>query len=233
MPNKTCQICGKSFDDGWHKEQIFCSRICWYIHDHQARQPNPADFVCENCGKPFQKFPGSANMKAKHNFCSRECDNKWRAKGGNPSGKTHPEYNSVTVNCAYCGNEIIREPYRLRTNPLQFCNMKCHGKWRSEHLHGEAHPRWRGGSLPDYGPEWNRIAEAIRKRDGYKCQYCGVSQKWYGRKLHVHHIIPFRNFGYKRGENENHLLAHASENLVSLCNSCHIQFEAGHIQLSA
>lgn len=233
MGIKICVICGKVFDDHWHNKQKFCSRACWNEYDRLNRPPNPLDLICENCGKPFQKFPGAARIKAKHHFCSRECDGQWRTKGGNPIGENHPEYNSIKVHCSYCGRGLIRQPYRLRNYQFQFCDSKCFGAWRSHNIHSEKHPRWRGGRLPDYGPEWLRIAEAIRQRDGYQCRNCGISQADYGKKLSVHHIIPFRSFGYKRGENENHILAHASENLITLCDPCHMRIEAGHLPLPA
>jgi 5-methylcytosine-specific restriction endonuclease McrA len=231
MPIKTCEVCGKLFNDNWHKEAKFCSRDCWYKHDHQIRTRKPIDLECKNCGKHFQKLSGYINIKAKFNFCSKKCINQWRANGGMPSGKNHVEYNSVVVTCAFCGKKLIRQPNRILKYPLQFCNRKCHGAWKSENIRGEKHSKWRGGSLPDYGPEWGKIAEEIRKRDSYRCQYCGITQEKYGKKLSVHHIIPFREFGYKRGENENHLKAHTPENLITLCAVCHKKIETGHIQL--
>jgi DEAD/DEAH box helicase domain-containing protein len=41
----------------------------------------------------------------------------------------------------------------------------------------------------------------------------------------VHHIQPFRTFGYVRGENDKYLEANRLENLVTLCPSCHRRVE--------
>jgi DEAD/DEAH box helicase domain-containing protein len=41
----------------------------------------------------------------------------------------------------------------------------------------------------------------------------------------VHHIEPFRSFGYKRGRNEAYEEANRLENLVTLCRSCHRRVE--------
>jgi DEAD/DEAH box helicase domain-containing protein len=41
----------------------------------------------------------------------------------------------------------------------------------------------------------------------------------------VHHIQPFRTFGYVRGKNDRHLEANRLENLVTLCRSCHRRVE--------
>jgi DEAD/DEAH box helicase domain-containing protein len=45
----------------------------------------------------------------------------------------------------------------------------------------------------DYGPGWNRIREAVRQRDSYRCQVCGRVES-NGRQHAVHHKIPFRYF---------------------------------------
>jgi DEAD/DEAH box helicase domain-containing protein len=51
--------------------------------------------------------------------------------------------------------------------------------------------------------------------------------------LHIHHIRPFREYGYISGENEAYLQANALENLVTLCPSCHRRAEVGQQTRSA
>jgi DEAD/DEAH box helicase domain-containing protein len=41
----------------------------------------------------------------------------------------------------------------------------------------------------------------------------------------VHHIRPFREFGYRRGINDNDKIANAPENLLTLCRACHHRVE--------
>jgi DEAD/DEAH box helicase domain-containing protein len=49
-----------------------------------------------------------------------------------------------------------------------------------------------------------------------------------GRRHHdVHHIRPFRDFGYRAETNRLYLQANALDNLITLCPSCHHQAEAG------
>ncbi len=68
----------------------------------------------------------------------------------------------------------------------------------------------------DYGPGWNKLRDAIRARDGYRCQVCGVPE---GQRQHdVHHRIPFRAFASPEQANR-------PENLVTLCASCHRRVE--------
>jgi DEAD/DEAH box helicase domain-containing protein len=88
----------------------------------------------------------------------------------------------------------------------------------------------------DYGPNWDAQRKLVLERDGFKCRECGASSPLplngvlngrgvRGEGLHVHHIRPFREFGYARGENENYLLANDPDNLITVCPSCHAKIE--------
>ena len=70
-------------------------------------------------------------------------------------------------------------------------------------------PNWKGGiSFEPYGIEFNnKLKRAIRKRDGYVCQRCGITGEEYGKTLSVHHI--------DHDKQNNH-----PSNLVTVCNPC-------------
>lgn len=73
----------------------------------------------------------------------------------------------------------------------------------------------------DYGPDWQKIRLAVRKRDQFKCQVCGAAETV--REHDVHHKTPFRAFiqnGVLNREQANRL-----ENLTTLCQSCHRKVE--------
>jgi DEAD/DEAH box helicase domain-containing protein len=76
----------------------------------------------------------------------------------------------------------------------------------------------------DRGPNWEEQRVRARDRDGRRCRHCGVSERS-GRAHDVHHIQPFRTFGYLRGKNDNYRDANRLENLVTLCRSCHRRVE--------
>ena len=76
----------------------------------------------------------------------------------------------------------------------------------------------------DYGPNWDEQREAARRRDGYRCRTCGAMER--SRQHDIHHIRPFREFGYVRGQNENYQQANALDNLITLCPACHRRAEA-------
>jgi len=75
---------------------------------------------------------------------------------------------------------------------------------------GPKNPRWQGGiSAVGYSWKFNDELKAeVRRRDGHRCQLCGVSQCECKRALEVHHV------DYDKANSD-------PVNLVSLCPSCH------------
>jgi len=84
----------------------------------------------------------------------------------------------------------------------------------------------------EYGPSWPSARQAAQARDGYVCRQCGAPQRD-GREHDVHHIRPFREFGFIPGENCNDRLANDLDNLITLCPSCHHRAEAARGKRSA
>jgi DEAD/DEAH box helicase domain-containing protein len=83
----------------------------------------------------------------------------------------------------------------------------------------------------DYGPNWQSQRQLALNRDNHTCRLCGATRA--ETILHVHHIHPFREFGYVRGENQHYLQANQVENLLTLCPSCHRLAEQGQQARSA
>jgi DEAD/DEAH box helicase domain-containing protein len=77
----------------------------------------------------------------------------------------------------------------------------------------------------DYGPNWQEQRTRVRARDGYRCNQCGKPEAT-GQQHDVHHLIPFRTFGYMAGVNENYQLANRLENLMLVCRTCHQRLES-------
>jgi DEAD/DEAH box helicase domain-containing protein len=76
----------------------------------------------------------------------------------------------------------------------------------------------------DYGPDWPKIRDRVRARDGFRCQVCGTPEN--DRQHDVHHKIPFRNFARSAKSPDFALQqAHRLDNLVTLCHSCHRKAE--------
>jgi DEAD/DEAH box helicase domain-containing protein len=80
----------------------------------------------------------------------------------------------------------------------------------------------------DRGPNWEQQRNRARERDNHRCRHCGLPERPQ-RGHDVHHIQPFRTFGYVRGQNDHYLEANRLENLVTLCRSCHRRVEVDRL----
>jgi DEAD/DEAH box helicase domain-containing protein len=76
----------------------------------------------------------------------------------------------------------------------------------------------------DYGPDWPAQRQAARERDDHRCRTCGAPEQP-GREHDVHHIRPFREFGYVPGRNQAYREANSLDNLITLCSRCHRRAE--------
>lgn len=78
---------------------------------------------------------------------------------------------------------------------------------------GESHHWYKPNRNRKYPLVWRgTLKKAIRERDNYKCQECGIPQEECLRQLDVHH-------------RDGNKLNCNPDNLVSLCNSCHSKIE--------
>lgn len=84
----------------------------------------------------------------------------------------------------------------------------------------------------DYGPSWPAARDLVRRRDGFRCRQCGAPERT-GRAHHVHHITPFRSFGYEPGVNRMDREANQIDNLITLCPTCHQRAESARGTRSA
>lgn len=157
--------------------------------------------TCEKCGIVIRLPPSQARRRR---YCSRACD-------------PHFNVRKLELECELCGEAFRVHP--SRPSP-RFCSEACRRKWFASEFRGEKSPQWRGGAIDYYGPNWKRQRRLARQRDGHQCQGCGITSLRLGRKMAVHHIVPFREFGA-----ENYLKANALDNLISLCPTCHMTVE--------
>jgi DEAD/DEAH box helicase domain-containing protein len=84
----------------------------------------------------------------------------------------------------------------------------------------------------DYGPNWAEQRDKARERDGYRCTHCNAPERL-DRQHDVHHMTPFREFGYVPGRNDAYQKANQLENLQTLCRSCHQAVESARGTRSA
>lgn len=72
---------------------------------------------------------------------------------------------------------------------------------------GPNNPIWAGG----YAIDLKNWAKAVKERDNYTCQTCGLKEN--SRSTHAHHIKPFREYPALRFEVSNGM---------TLCSKCHM-----------
>ena len=115
----------------------------------------------------------------------------------------------------YTHENLGEEPLDLPPSELQTT-----GYWLSLSEETISHLREAGAwtnDPNDYGPDWGKIRDRVRARDGYQCQVCGTPETT--RQHDVHHKTPFKAFVSR--EDANRL-----ENLTTLCPACHHKVEA-------
>lgn len=180
---------------------------------------------CQHCGAEFQaEVTPSRTERGK--FCSKACANKGKTgKQLWPDGRVLSEEHVAAIRTA--GEKRRGIPFK---HDKQFQKgFVPHNKGKPFRHSGTfkiGHPRYTNHSFPmghtpwNYidgrgkdrgtslygGAAWERIRNSIRERDRNQCNYCGESEK----KLHVHHLVPFRV------SHDN-----SAENLVLACVKCH------------
>lgn len=190
-----------------------------YRERQTGAEPKPPrrlgrDSTCAHCGATFYRSPSNRIRRGTNEYCGRAC---MAVAFIGRSGERSPRWKGrETHDCLSCSAPVTRPPWSWNKRALTFCNTQCFGDWKARNWTGERNPSWAGGRTPYYGASWNRQQRAARRRDGYRCQRCDISQSELDRALDVHHLRPFRLFGVERHEEAN-----ALDNLVSLCRTCH------------
>jgi len=233
MPVVNCSYCQseiiKSPSRVKRSKHFFCNLTCkgnwmsWQKGENTPRWKEEYTAICYTCKKPYKERP-SRIARNKRTFCSKECFMKEKPNIAKESMKSRKK--RIKVTCDYCGKDIFLRPYRLKQGYKNtFCNYSCRSAWRTENLSGENSWAWKGGWPEYYGPNWKKQRNKARKRDNYTCQKCHITEEKLGKQLDVHHIKPIREFGYIPNENDNYKPANNLENLICLCNKCHLTMD--------
>ena len=146
-------------------------------------------------------------------------------------------FGDVTVTAQVVGFRRVKRftHENLGSQPLEFppATLETSAYWFTVHTPVQAQLERAGlwyDSVNDYGPDWQKVRTAVRVRDHHRCTRCGRPEAP-GQEHDVHHLIPFRAFGYVRGVNHNDQAANQLENLVLVCRSCHQRLEtAGRLR---
>jgi len=224
-----CEICGDEIETTRHKadSKRFCSNECKYEnHSKEFTGENHPNYSgkkvnCGYCGEELIRIK-SRREECENQFCDNECYSNYISESGVYEGENNPVYNSVTLECEYCGTEFD-VPQSIADADRRFCDIDCKSSWISDELSGENHPLYEGYSEKTYGSNWRFIRDDVRERDDYRCQGCGKPESNMSRELDVHHIMPLKRFDTPKEANQ-------MNNLVALCPECHHKYEGLHLR---
>lgn len=245
MPvNRTCEYCGKSYQDQPSRRIKYCSREC-----ASAATDKRLDITCLQCGIITKQKISDIN-KGLGKYCSKKCFDEAQKRRTilicQLCGKTFSvrnqnakqKYCSNTCRgqatsiwhertCMYCGRIFNVKGKVINRKRGQYCSRAC----RMSAKIGDQHPLWQGGSV-DFGVNWHIQRDLAYKRDNGMCQHCGLTEsqsvKKYGARCSVHHIEKRRAFKERGEAIEN---ANILTNLITLCASCHHRAEFGKIAI--
>jgi len=86
--------------------------------------------TCEYCGEEAEKRQRKARND--HEFCSRDCYNKYQSDNLSGQNASAWEGRTVVVTCDHCGQNTEKYEGNLEKNKKAFCSRGCHAKWQSE-----------------------------------------------------------------------------------------------------
>lgn len=120
--------------------------------------------------------------------------------------------------CLQCGKDLeVPDWFQDAELKVGLCSNSCRKAWTRIDVLSEDSVQL-DPSVRKRGANWTQQANRARQRDGYSCRLCGVSEEQLGRRLHVHHNIPFRSF-------RTNVEANRLEYLISVCSCCHGKLE--------
>lgn len=236
----SCSLCGKTIERPRSKlesqDRHFCSGDCWgtWLSRHRSGENAPAwdggevETICHNCGSVITRKRSHVEA-ASRVFCDYGCAAAWKEEYY--TGENNPNWDGglVSIECDQCGEVVKRKPNQVKRSEYSFCSRDCHGRWREENLTGEDHYRWAGGYTAYYGPSYPEQRRKALVRDNHQCQICGIDGQEhlevFGEDLHMHHVIRFRSFHDAPGEWHNHEEANSLDNLLTLCQTHHHEWE--------
>jgi hypothetical protein len=220
-----CPVCGKETDyinlnKGYYK---FCSYKC---ANSKENHPNYGKHHSEEAKKKMS----DAHKGKYHSEKTKKKMSEAKKGENNPNYGKHPSMETrKKLSDAEKGEKNHNYGKHLSEETRKKISDAHKGKHLSEEtkkkisdankgkLKGENHPNYKGGISTRkfeeaFGlepEEWKELAQKIRIRDSFTCQYCGKKGA-----TDVHHIIP------RRVKIDN-----SPENLITLCRSCHTKIE--------
>lgn len=216
LPNRECKGCGSEFYDE-KARRVYCGDCNPNAGANNGNWTDAKEQAeCTRCGAVFEYYPSN-----KAGVYCPSCVSASDEFLGEPYRKSAKRIHKL---CKHCGTGMSVLRSEREAGRGVFCTHDCRSAWTSEHVRGENHHQWSGGSL-NYGRSWWRIRRQALERDNHRCQHCGAGVSDLGQEPDVHHILPVRTFDSPEA-------AHFLDNVVTLCRSCHRNVESGNLDLA-
>jgi hypothetical protein len=211
---KNCQLCQEQFQikKTCKKDfkRKFCSKKCSSVFN--GKNNKGRKHTEEWKQNLREKNSGENNPFYGKQHCSETKEKI--SKSNKSKGRKHTEEwkqnlrekNSGENNPFYGKKHTDESRAKISQNHADHSGEKNPNYANGDKIKGEKNPGWLGGiSYGEYGLEFNQeLKKSIRKRDFFKCKICKKNG------YDVHHI------DYDKKNN-------LSENLITLCRSCHMK----------
>jgi hypothetical protein len=187
LSDKTCRTCKNTFHPR-KADRVYCSMACYLGDVTKHKQRN-----CAQCGISYKPYRGINSYKSK--YCSVACSAEARI-------------NQQEKKCRECGKSFLFKPSQSNhyRGAGKYCSRDCsYAGIVKDNAKKPIKDKY-GRTNRKADVEWSK---AIKERDNYTCQRCGVYSE---SGLHAHHKAT-------RGAHPE--LKHNIDNGVTLCNSCH------------
>lgn len=189
-------------------KQNFCNRDC----QKEYREKNKVARKCKQCGKEFfvPKHVLSEKTNSKGNFCCRKCYAEYQKT---LVGEKNNHYTRYKTKCKNCGKEVWQIPSNAQAYKNKFCSVKCRSEYLVNYIGGDKNCNWLGGHTQYRGDFEHQ--KLLYFNGDKKCDICEST-----KRIHIHHIIPYRL------TQDN-----SRENLVPLCAKHHKIIESKTVKL--
>jgi len=111
------------------------------MEKHHVVNKDRLTFECDGrgCDEIVEKLPSDATASERH-YCSQECH--YAHKSERFSGDGNPQSTLQEVECASCGDAILKPRWDRKRYDKHFCDNDCYADWCSKVRHGKRHPVW-------------------------------------------------------------------------------------------
>lgn len=208
-----CFECKKSFSSN----RQLAGHLSWCLYPSSKEGRGKNISISKKGKTPIFSNPKERGKNISKKLKGRIFSDEWKkkikeAKQGSKLNLSDEERNRRVETMIGNNNPSKNPEVRKKQSEAGKINWK-RPEFRNSHT-GANSATWQGGlSKFPYSLDWEEsIKEAVRKRDGYCCQLCLISENSlqgnYHEKLDVHHI------DYDKTNCD-------IDNLITLCKSCH------------